>query len=131
MIEAGLFAHLVALGTAAEARVYPSVLPQGVRYPALTYQLVSDPRAMTHDGATNQVEARYQVTAWSPVYDEAKALAKEVRAGLFGFTGPMGDVHVARVGYEGGPDLYEPGVGPRGAHGLHYAPRDYVIQYTE
>ncbi|HSH45233.1 MAG TPA: DUF3168 domain-containing protein [Longimicrobiales bacterium] len=131
MIEEGLASFLEELETSAGARVYPLTLPQAVKYPALTYQLVSDPRDDTHDGPDGTVNARYQVTAWSDVYDDMKALAQEVRDGLFGFTGAMGEVTVRRVGYMGGPDLYEPEVGPAGAPGVHHGPRDYVIQYTE
>jgi hypothetical protein len=135
MIQWALRAHLIALETSAGARIYPVILPQSPTLPALTYQRVSEPRQLTHDGVTALVESRYQVTAWAPTYDAAAALAAAVGDGLHGFTGTMGaggvfdGVDVASVRQELLVDLYEPGVGPPGTAGLHYHAMDFMVQH--
>lgn len=125
MIEAGLYSRLKAQVLAVQGRVYPKKLPQGVQYPALTYELVSDPRDHDHGGPSGLVDARYQVTPWSDYYLEMKEVGADVRAALDGFSGAMGTATVANVRHAGGPDLYDP------TALVHYGPTDYLIQYTE
>lgn len=74
--ETDLFAALVASDVVDE-RVYPVVLPQGVSYPAITYQRVSTARIRAHEG-TSLVGPLFQVTCWhtSPV------VARDVKRGV-------------------------------------------------
>lgn len=111
--------------------MHPVILPQNGTYPALTVQLISDPRGITHSGIDGLVEARYQITAWGITDLSASALADEVRAGLHGRTGAMGAVAVSNIRHAGGSAQYEPDVGPAGSAGLYSYPVDYLIQYAE
>jgi hypothetical protein len=106
-------------------RIHPKMLPQNTPYPALTYEIVSDPRGETHDGPDGRVEARLQVTAWAPSYAAVATASNEVREAMNGFVGVAGDIRIWRVGHVGGRDLYDHEV-----H-VHHRPVDYLIQYTE
>ena len=78
------------VGTGANARVYPMVIPQEAALPAIAYQRVSGARELAHDGEVGFAEARLQFTCQAESYDGAKALAKGVRLCLAGFNGVMG-----------------------------------------
>jgi hypothetical protein len=123
-----LYFYLVEQDTSAENRVFPVLLPQRVAYPALTYQLVAGRHGADHGGADGLREEVYQITAWSPSVDDARALAEEVRTALHGHTGAMGDATVACVLHDGESEQYEPDVGPAGTAGLHSVAGFYRIQ---
>lgn len=127
MIEAELRDHLVANVPTVSGRVYPVLLPQSPTYPALTYQLISDPRGHTHDGPDGLVDARYQITTWAPreAYADVKATADAVRIALDGFTGIWGAFFVGLIFHDGGVDLYDPDVE------VHHNATDYIIRYQE
>ena len=125
MIGVGIRSVLAAAATSVDSRVHPKKLPQNTSYPALTYEIVSDPRGHTHDGPDGRVEARVRVTAWSPSYADVAEATGEVKDALDGYLGAMGDVRVWSVRHTGGRDLYDSEV-----H-VHHRPVDYLIQYTE
>lgn len=97
--DEGLVPGLEALSTSAGSRIYPAVLPQGVTLPAITYQTVDDVEGVTHDGATNLVEARYQLKFWADTVLASNALRKEVQAALNGYSGVFGarTIQMSRV----------------------------------
>lgn len=125
MIEPGLHDELVAGVLIVAGRVHPVILPQGTTYPALTYSLVSDPRDQDLEGPTGLIEARYQISAWSTSYSDAKAAADEARVALDGFSGVMGVHEVARIAYEGGVDLFDQN------ERVHQIETDYKVRYFE
>lgn len=63
-------------------RTYPVVLPQGVEFPALTYQVTSEDPENTLDGYSGLSAYRVQIDCWSEGYMESKTLAAEVRAAM-------------------------------------------------
>lgn len=72
------------------ARVYPLMLPPTVTLPAISYTEVSGPRVTTHDEASGGLaHKRYQVDSWATTYSGAKALSKQVRVALNGFSGAV------------------------------------------
>lgn len=114
MIEKALYALLVAADTDAGTRVYPLSLPQNPTLPALTYQRVSTPRDLSHDGDQGYADARVQINCWahrSPSnlgYDQAKTLADQVRVALNGQFGTFGGVDVGRIQITGDRDEWDP-----------------------
>lgn len=127
MIEAGIYGRLASEVTSVGGRIYPKRLTQNVVYPALTYQVISDPRGHDHGGPDGTVQARVQVTAFSTSYLEMKTVLDAVRTALDGFTGEIGGVQVAAVFHAGGRDLLDSEVKPE----VHYNPTDYMVQFTE
>jgi len=101
-------------------------MPQNVTLPAVTYELISDPRGNTHQGPDGTVEARYQVTAWSQSYQQAKTLSLQVKNALQGYRGPMGTgVAVASIFAAGGRDLFDDDLR------IFYVASDFFINYKE
>jgi hypothetical protein len=125
MIERGLYQRLVDTVPAVGSRVYPVLLPQNVTYPAITYDLVVDPRALDHSGRTNTTRASYQITSWSPSYATAKIVARAVRESLEDFSGAMDTASVSTIFADGGRDLYDDDVK------IHHHAADYTILYKE
>lgn len=78
------------------ARIYPSSLPDGVTYPALSFFMVSDLRDHTLSGPINLSRPRIQIDIWSSKKTEMQKLSKLIRVALDGFSGPVGG-----VGYDG------------------------------
>lgn len=63
-------------------RVYPVVMSQDVILPAISYQRISADPANTLSGASGLVNAHIVINSWARTYDEAKALALEVRTAM-------------------------------------------------
>ncbi len=99
-------------------RIHPLRLPPGGALPAITYQMVSDPRQYTHDGAAGLAQPRIQITCWgetdsngNSLYSSAKALAAAVRVALSAFSGTLGGAGGVFTGYcftANEIDLYDP-----------------------
>ena len=89
-LEDGLFAHLTTTATVAPFvgdRVYPVHLPADTALPALTYQIVSTTRLMTHDGAVSGADqSRIQINCHGASPSEARVLAHRLKS-LHGFRG--------------------------------------------
>lgn len=67
----------------AGTRIFPAKMPQGCRYPAAVYSVVSDVETQSLAGYTaSQRNARVQIDAYSPAYLEAQALADAISAAL-------------------------------------------------
>lgn len=100
-MEIALRAHLTADATVAakiSTRLYPMVLPQGVTYPAATYQMIYAERDYTHDGPSGLVEARVQFDLYAKTYKEVDAIRKAFIAALNGWHGVAGSPPVTIQG---------------------------------
>jgi hypothetical protein len=126
VIESGLFTRLNTQVTSVSGRVYPKVAPQNVTFPAITYELVSDPRGNTHQGPDGTVQARYMVTVFAKSYLQSKTIAGEIKNAMQGFTGAMGTgVVVASVFAAGGRDLFDQDLR------IYHVAQDFFINYKE
>ena len=95
------YAGLTAL---VSTRIYPLIMPQGVTYPAVTYQrIATEPRESCMVEDVGWARARVQVTAWADTFTSAKAIAAQVRAALqrWTTTGIQGTFIIAEY------DLYD------------------------
>jgi hypothetical protein len=64
-------------------RIYPIFMPQGVIYPAITYQRIStEPRESCMVSDVGIVKPRFQITAWGETFATAKAIVDQVRQAL-------------------------------------------------
>lgn len=70
------------VGASPNDRIYPVVLPEKPSYPAITYKQISGRRLQgVHDDPGVAI-VTVQVTAFSGSFDEAKALAEQIRLAL-------------------------------------------------
>jgi hypothetical protein len=114
MIETALRALLLAspgVSTLVGARVYMTILPPAVTYPAVTYQIVSGESHYSHQGPSDLGSPRVQVDCYAETDIGVLALRDAVMAALSGFKGHAGSPPVIiqgvframeRDGYEGG-----------------------------
>lgn len=86
------------------ARVYPSLMPQGVSKPAVVFQVISDVPQTTFDGdsSTTLVNALLQIDSYGKTYLEAHAVADAVDAVVSALSSP--DLSATR---EVSRDLYD------------------------
>jgi hypothetical protein len=84
-----------------KVRIYPAVLPQAGKYPALTYQLVTDLPQHHVAGRSSLEFARVQLGVYDTEYKPARRLAAHVVNAVSGFRGMMGTVQVYESTVEG------------------------------
>lgn len=106
-------------------RIYPLVLPQGVREASLVYTKVSGIGDYHMEGASGLARPRFQIDAWAPTADAADALGRLVKERLDGHRGVFGATAVQgafcdmeREGYDAEAQLY-------------FSGRDYMIWFNE
>lgn len=78
-----------AIAALVEARVYPRVLPQGIRAPSLVYNRISAIGDHHMEGPSGLATVRMQIDAWATTADEAAELAAAVKWRLDGYRGEM------------------------------------------
>lgn len=86
MIEQDLFSHLSTEVTLVNERVYPLLMPQDCKKPALIYTMVSenDKQSINSLGAYD-TKHRFQIDMYSKSYAEVKAIKKQVKTALYSF----------------------------------------------
>lgn len=72
-------------------RLFPLILPQDAKLPAVTYQQVSIPRTLSLKGTGDKAQPRFQFSCWASNYSEGQAVANKLRNLLDGFSGLMGE----------------------------------------
>ena len=113
-------------------RIYPVTLPQNVEMPAVSYRRVSAERVSAMGADTGLVRARFQFDCWSGehengdsgTFDEAKAVAKQVRLALQRWRNTSGTV-VQDTFMIGDQDLHEHDTE------TYHAALDFEIFYEE
>lgn len=124
-LESGLFGRLSAALSVGD-RIYPTKLPQGVTLPALVYQVIpSSGPLYSHCGDAHTDTVRVQLSCWADDFDDAVALANEVRAELSGDSGSWDDVVIGHCLLSGWRDDIDVETG------AHRRLMDAVIQYQE
>lgn len=137
-IRPGLFAFLAADASIAAvvteggiSRIYPIMLPQGVRQASIVYTKISGEGDYTLRGPTGYAQPRFQIDAWAPgpSPDAAVALANRVKDALDGFTGAIGTgenaVFVQGIFVAGEREDYDD------ATEMFRVSRDYIIHHDE
>jgi hypothetical protein len=86
-------------------RIFPVVVRQNTRLPAITYARQSSERDYVLTGSLHYARALIGLTAWANEYAEARALADAIRQALDAYDEPDG-IDLATV--NDGQDIYEP-----------------------
>ena len=84
-------------------KVFALVIPQGTKLPCITFQRIGGRPANTLSGHSGLEEIDLQIDVWARDYDQAKAIAKAVRAAMPP-SGPRFSAHLIED-----QDLYEDG----------------------
>lgn len=96
MLEQEIFAYLSAysgLTSLVDKRIYPLLVPQTAKLPAVSYKRISTVRAQSKDGPSGLVEARFDFACWGKSYADAKSVAEQVRNALSQFVGSDGEAN--------------------------------------
>lgn len=105
-VHARLKAHA---GTAALVvdRIYPLRLPPSPTYPAVRYQVITDPQTHLMGADLNELHAQVQIDCYAVTYPGAHALKTQVKAALSRWEGTAGGVTVIHSFYDDSRDLEE------------------------
>lgn len=95
------------VGTGDDCRIYPVMIPQGIKKPAITYQRISDLPTKDKDGVSKLDVDLLDLDFWGFDYDVLKNLKKEVRTALDGFDGTKKG-HTLNIIYDtSSPELFD------------------------
>lgn len=84
-VNEGLYSRLsgyAGLTALVNKRIYPMILPQDCKMPAVTFQRISGPRIHAMGNDMPLVHPRYQVSAISDDYDQARSVADQIISAL-------------------------------------------------
>jgi len=101
MTESELYSILAADAgiTFITTRVYNGDLPEGTTYPAVNFEFVGDEAITNFAGDTGHRFARYEISAWSKDYTEARALSLAIQNALIGYNRETTDpAHEEEIG---------------------------------
>ena len=88
-------------------RIYPGVLPQGVTYPAITYNRVSTSQGVYLDGIDTLTDVSIQFDIWGDSLSDCHDAATALRTLLNGYQGDLGGVSVQYIKFNGENDFQE------------------------
>lgn len=109
-------------------RIYPLVIPEKKKLPAIAYQQISAPREYTHSGQEDMVSARFQFTVQAASFPQIRATVIALRRALSGYRGPMGGASGISVE---GSYLENEIDGWSEATGKFTRRLDFILQYHE
>ena len=122
------YAGLVAL---VSKRIYPTIMPNNVILPAVSFQRISTERTHAFQADVALTSATYQISSWGKNdtvkkgYAHADAVSKQVRAALQNYSGTMGSTTVNAVLLIGELTDYDTATETYAVH------QDYEIWYQE
>lgn len=106
MVETKIYTLLAGNATVARkinTRIYPVVMPQDVKLPAITYQRNEATKVNTLSGYSGLANPHIVINCWGRNYDEVKALGADVHAAMNGAVTFRGLLTNELDGYD--PDL--------------------------
>lgn len=126
MIDQDLLAHLVALGTAAGARVHLGNAPQDTPFPFIVIRRTGGTTPRTLGGVSLFVRTNFSINVIAKEYADAYPIALAIKASLHGYRGTMGatDVQGSRCTNEA-TDVSE----IDGDKVFRWLQQDYLITY--
>ena len=110
-IEVIVKAH-VGLTALVGARVYPQVMPENGKLPAIIYQVISSIPITTHDGDANLSTTLVQFNCHAATYLASKQVAVQLRSCFSGIASRSNDVHSSIM--KSSRDLYDAALKARG-----------------
>lgn len=88
-------------------RIAPVRLKEGESLPAVTYQRITSQDHWAGGADAGVRSIRYQVSSWGANYDQARAVATQVRAALQRYSGTAAGVVVQGIFITSETDLYD------------------------
>lgn len=118
------------LGSGANVRVYPLVIPERAELPAATYQLISGNHKEHVAGSSGVARPRVQITSWARSYREAEALRDAIRQAIQGQHWVADGTTVTHVSCAGDGDIpsASPQIETERLYGLW---ADYIVTHHE
>lgn len=87
----------VAVGAYVGDKIYASIIPEGVAYPAVAYSELSQRFEETKDGPLNTGEHEFQVDVYSYEYRQCQNIASAIKTELDWYTGTVNTIEIGRI----------------------------------
>jgi len=111
MIDAAIFTKLTTtagITALVSSRVYPMRLPQGVTFPAISFDRVStDVRDLTHNGTNQTAQGTFQFSCFAEDPKTVKQVAAAVVSALHGWKGTVSGEKIFRSMVLNETDLFD------------------------
>lgn len=110
MLQEAIYSRLTsvqAVSALVSTRVYPRVMPQNVKLPAIAYQRTDEERFSAMTGDIGIVRATLEVSCWGTTFSSARDVAAAVRGALQRYRGTVQSVEILD-GYVTGVEDLEP-----------------------
>jgi len=120
--------HLLGIPVVADlvdTRIYPVHLPQGVQYPAATYQRINSTSEQHLKGRSGLRWVRMQVDIWAKDAMDVDAITGALDDALDGYRGPIGIYEATDSWRVAQQDIYEQDVD------VYRITTDYSIYYRQ
>jgi len=99
--NASLAAHV-------QERIYPNIIPDKRRMPAVAIYMISQPKIRTMGACSgNPQHPRFQISCWGKTKNDVLAVAGDVIAALEDYSGTVASVAVKRIYYDDATDDYD------------------------
>lgn len=114
MFQTDLYSHLAGdegIAALAGIRVFPLIMEQPAKVPAVVYTQTGRNGDQTMCGPGGLVNVLFMIDSYAKSYEAAHALADAVQTSLDNFRGMMGDTPIASIALESETDLTDPDPG--------------------
>jgi hypothetical protein len=129
MIDAAIYSKLsgdTAVAAIVSTRIYPMRMPQGVVFPAISFDRVStDTRDLTHNGTNQTAQGTFQFSCFAEDPKSAKQLGATVVKALHGWKGTVAGEKIFRSAVLNETDLFDEDMG------IFQVAIDVAIMYRE
>jgi len=129
MIDAAIFTKLsgdVSVSAIVASRIYPMRMPQGVVFPAISFDRVStDTRDLTHNGTNQTAQGTFQFSCFAEDPKTVKQLSAAVVKALHGWKGTVSGEKIFRSSVLNETDLFDEDMG------IFQVAIDVAIMYRE
>jgi len=105
-----------------------AIRPDSGSLPALTLEMISDPREYNQGGVSGFFQERIQIDIWGESYKDTDEIHIILRDYLEGFTGLTGSTYFSRVFQDSARDL--PVTDLQGGGRVFHRATDFIIHYT-
>jgi hypothetical protein len=107
------------------ANLYPLIIPEDAKLPAIAFQEITSKFSIRHDGPGDLVTTQIQFTIEGDSYRSAKIAAKTVRSIIDGYRGIVDGIKIGGIFCENEYDGYSEN------SELRTVRQDYQIEYSE
>lgn len=110
-------------------KIYPDTLPDGVEYPAVVYQKISDIPDRKLDGQQALRSPNFQIEAWDTTKAKAIAIGNQIEAALNDYKGTLSGIEIQEIALINDMSGFESVLERKDK--IYYCTKEYTIFYIK